>query len=282
MSEPSSGVPGEIADADVEEPTTDEEPDTLELEIDEEKVEAWDEVKGDYQVEPGGSPCPTAATGWRPTTATPTPARRRARPRRPSPRPTTPTAGRRHRLRSAAGRLAAWPHPYPPPCPHARPGHCDERRTVRPARRHRGAGQGGCGVGRRRGCRRQPGQRQGGRRHRRRHRRDPALRRGPRPPTASCRSSRRSRSARCATSCCSSCPAALLLSQFLPVALTPLLMIGGTYLCYEGVEKIWERISGHGETQADEAHERRARSPTRTRSPAARSAPTSSCRPRSW
>ena len=41
-------------------------------------------------------------------------------------------------------------------------------------------------------------------------------------------------------------PAALLLSQFLPVALTPLLMLGGTYLCFEGAEKIWERLSGHG------------------------------------
>jgi predicted DNA repair protein MutK len=51
-------------------------------------------------------------------------------------------------------------------------------------------------------------------------------------------------------------PAAMLLSQFLPVALTPLLMVGGTYLCYEGVEKIWERVSGHGETAADAAHER--------------------------
>ncbi len=40
-------------------------------------------------------------------------------------------------------------------------------------------------------------------------------------------------------------PAALLLSQFLPWALTPLLMVGGTYLCYEGAEKIWERVSGH-------------------------------------
>jgi predicted DNA repair protein MutK len=50
-------------------------------------------------------------------------------------------------------------------------------------------------------------------------------------------------------------PAAMLLSQFLPVALTPLLMIGGTFLCYEGVEKIWERLSGHGETTADSAHE---------------------------
>jgi predicted DNA repair protein MutK len=40
-------------------------------------------------------------------------------------------------------------------------------------------------------------------------------------------------------------PAALLLSQFLPAALTPLLMIGGTYLCFEGAEKIWEKVSGH-------------------------------------
>ena len=40
-------------------------------------------------------------------------------------------------------------------------------------------------------------------------------------------------------------PAALLLSQFLPWALTPLLMLGGTYLCYEGAEKIWEKVSGH-------------------------------------
>ena len=59
MSEPSSGVPAEIADAEVEQPTTDE-PDTLELEVDEEKVEAWDEVKGDYQVEPGGQPVPNS------------------------------------------------------------------------------------------------------------------------------------------------------------------------------------------------------------------------------
>jgi predicted DNA repair protein MutK len=50
-------------------------------------------------------------------------------------------------------------------------------------------------------------------------------------------------------------PAAMLLSQFLPVALTPLLMIGGAYLCYEGVEKIWERISGHAESDADAAHQ---------------------------
>ncbi|HPF81985.1 DUF808 domain-containing protein [Nostocoides australiense] len=39
-------------------------------------------------------------------------------------------------------------------------------------------------------------------------------------------------------------PAALLLSQFAPWALTPLLMIGGSYLCYEGAEKVWEKFGG--------------------------------------
>jgi uncharacterized protein len=40
-------------------------------------------------------------------------------------------------------------------------------------------------------------------------------------------------------------PAALLLSQFLPWLLTPLLMLGGTYLCYEGAEKVWGALRGH-------------------------------------
>ncbi len=41
-------------------------------------------------------------------------------------------------------------------------------------------------------------------------------------------------------------PAALLLSQFLPWLLTPILMVGGTYLCYEGAEKLWEKFGpGH-------------------------------------
>ncbi|WAL40444.1 DUF808 domain-containing protein [Brevibacterium sp. BRM-1] len=39
-------------------------------------------------------------------------------------------------------------------------------------------------------------------------------------------------------------PLALLLSQFVPWLLTPLLMIGGTYLCYEGAEKVWEMVRG--------------------------------------
>ncbi|WP_295624044.1 DUF808 domain-containing protein [uncultured Corynebacterium sp.] len=38
-------------------------------------------------------------------------------------------------------------------------------------------------------------------------------------------------------------PIALLLSQFLPWVLTPILMLGGSYLCFEGMEKVWEKIS---------------------------------------
>jgi predicted DNA repair protein MutK len=41
-------------------------------------------------------------------------------------------------------------------------------------------------------------------------------------------------------------PAALALSVFLPSAITPLLMIGGVYLCYEGVEKVYEVVLPHG------------------------------------
>jgi predicted DNA repair protein MutK len=38
---------------------------------------------------------------------------------------------------------------------------------------------------------------------------------------------------------------ALLLSQFIPWLLTPILMCGGVYLAFEGAEKVWERVSGH-------------------------------------
>ncbi|GAA4113240.1 DUF808 domain-containing protein [Nocardioides fonticola] len=50
-------------------------------------------------------------------------------------------------------------------------------------------------------------------------------------------------------------PAAMLLSQFLPGALTPILMAGGTFLCFEGAEKIWERLGGghHGEESHGDA-----------------------------
>jgi uncharacterized protein len=40
-------------------------------------------------------------------------------------------------------------------------------------------------------------------------------------------------------------PAALLLSAFLPWAITPILMVGGAYLCFEGVEKLIEAIRPH-------------------------------------
>jgi predicted DNA repair protein MutK len=40
-------------------------------------------------------------------------------------------------------------------------------------------------------------------------------------------------------------PAALLLSYFAPWAITPLLMIGGVYLCYEGAEKVYELVVPH-------------------------------------
>ena len=40
-------------------------------------------------------------------------------------------------------------------------------------------------------------------------------------------------------------PAALLLSEFVSWLLTPILMIGGAYLCYEGAEKLWEYVDAH-------------------------------------
>ncbi len=40
-------------------------------------------------------------------------------------------------------------------------------------------------------------------------------------------------------------PAILLLSQFLPWLLTPILMVGGLYLSFEGAEKLYEYVSGH-------------------------------------
>jgi predicted DNA repair protein MutK len=46
-------------------------------------------------------------------------------------------------------------------------------------------------------------------------------------------------------------PAALALSALLPGAITPLLMLGGGYLCFEGAEKIWHALT-HGEPSAAE------------------------------
>ncbi|WP_018295891.1 DUF808 domain-containing protein [Corynebacterium lubricantis] len=46
-------------------------------------------------------------------------------------------------------------------------------------------------------------------------------------------------------------PIALLLSEYAPWALTPILMLGGTYLCYEGAHKIYEKFA-RDEHEAEE------------------------------
>jgi predicted DNA repair protein MutK len=48
-------------------------------------------------------------------------------------------------------------------------------------------------------------------------------------------------------------PGAMLISAFIPWAIIPLLMIGGVYLCYEGVEKLFHAWlhSGHDEDHAE-------------------------------
>jgi len=47
-------------------------------------------------------------------------------------------------------------------------------------------------------------------------------------------------------------PAALLLSAFAPWAITPLLMLGGAYLCFEGAEKLIEAFEGGAHAEADD------------------------------
>lgn len=49
-------------------------------------------------------------------------------------------------------------------------------------------------------------------------------------------------------------PGALLLSEFLPQAIIWLLMLGGAFLCYEGAEKVMEKLGAakHGATLEDE------------------------------
>ena len=48
-------------------------------------------------------------------------------------------------------------------------------------------------------------------------------------------------------------PVALALSALLPWAITPLLMLGGAYLCFEGAEKVWEAVSGSKHSLAEDA-----------------------------
>ena len=51
-------------------------------------------------------------------------------------------------------------------------------------------------------------------------------------------------------------PAALLISAFLPQAITPLLMIGGAFLCYEGFEKVAHKFLAHDEGEDTRRAER--------------------------
>ncbi|MBA1837677.1 DUF808 family protein [Corynebacterium sp. zg912] len=48
-------------------------------------------------------------------------------------------------------------------------------------------------------------------------------------------------------------PIALLLNAFAPWALTPILMLGGTYLAFEGAEKIAQKFSSNADEDAEEA-----------------------------
>jgi predicted DNA repair protein MutK len=47
-------------------------------------------------------------------------------------------------------------------------------------------------------------------------------------------------------------PGLLLLSYFLPAAITPLLVIGGAYLCFEGAEKVFHMIAPHADHEVEE------------------------------
>lgn len=64
MSEPSGGVPREIVDAEVEEPADDGQ-ERVELDVDQEKLDAWDDVKNDYEVDPDGKPVPNSMDSGR-------------------------------------------------------------------------------------------------------------------------------------------------------------------------------------------------------------------------
>lgn len=48
-------------------------------------------------------------------------------------------------------------------------------------------------------------------------------------------------------------PAALLLGYFAPWAITPILMFGGAYLCFEGYEKVHSMFSKHHHVDAEDA-----------------------------
>lgn len=50
-------------------------------------------------------------------------------------------------------------------------------------------------------------------------------------------------------------PAALLISAFVPWLVTPLLMFGGLFLCFEGFEKLWHAREKHVPVAGEDAHE---------------------------
>ncbi|MEN0581721.1 DUF808 family protein [Phytobacter palmae] len=52
-------------------------------------------------------------------------------------------------------------------------------------------------------------------------------------------------------------PLALLISAFIPWAVTPLLMIGGAFLCFEGVEKVLHSFEARKHKETQEAREQR-------------------------
>jgi len=51
-------------------------------------------------------------------------------------------------------------------------------------------------------------------------------------------------------------PALLLISAFIPGVIPFILMLGGTYLCYEGAEKVWHKLRGHHTAEEAPAVER--------------------------
>jgi Uncharacterized protein conserved in bacteria len=55
-------------------------------------------------------------------------------------------------------------------------------------------------------------------------------------------------------------PLALLISAFIPWAITPLLMIGGAFLCYEGVEKVVHTLASRKESDTPEVRQQRLES----------------------
>lgn len=47
-------------------------------------------------------------------------------------------------------------------------------------------------------------------------------------------------------------PGLMLLNYFLPAVITPLLMLGGAYLCFEGAEKVYHVLAPHGDHEVEE------------------------------